>query len=101
MNNYTKQLQTELNYSQCMPIFEIPVIDKNGETDYISCDVFFEGNSLVARRDGVTTKEQNSKFIASTRLVVDNCFSLDDHLQTLHEMVIDDISNGNLYTLGE
>lgn len=102
MNNYTKQLQTELNNSQCMPIFEIPVIDYiNGDIDYINCDIYFEGNSLIAQREGVSIKEQKSKYIASTKLVVDSCFSLDEHLQELHEMVIDDIDQGGLYTLNE
>ena len=101
MNKYTKQLQAELLASPCLPLFEIVVIDNNGKTDYISCDIFFQGNSLTAQRDAVSTKEQSSKFIASTRLVVDNCFSLDEHLQELHDMVLNDISNGNLYQLGE
>ena len=98
MDNYTKQLQQELNDSEAMPYFEIAVT-REGEGDWIGCEVFFEGNSLVAQRVGVSTKEEDSKYIASDRIVVDSCLTLDEHLQDLHEAVCDSIREGDLYTL--
>ena len=100
MNNYTKQLQQELDESGSLPYFEIAVT-REGEGDWIACEVFFKGNSLVAQREGVSTKEEDSKYIASNRIVVDSCFTLDEHLQDLHEAVCDSIRDGDLYTLAD
>ena len=83
-----------------LPYFEIAVT-REGEGDWIACEVFFKGNSLVAQREGVSTKEENSKYIASNRIVVDSCLTLDEHLQDLHEAVRDSIRDGDLYTLAD
>lgn len=101
MNNYTKQLANELSNSDKMPLFEISVVNADGEHDWITCDIFIEGNSIIAQRDAVSTEEQRSRYIASDRLVVDSCLSLDAHLQALHEAVLDSINNGDLWTLAE
>jgi hypothetical protein len=104
MNNYTKKLETELLESDLMQ-FEIKVININmasndyATTDHILCDVYFQGNSIIAERDPVSEKEKRSKYIASTRLVVDNCYGLDSHLQSLYEMILDDIMSGDMYEL--
>ena len=100
MNNYTKQLQQELDESGSLPYFEIAVT-REGEGDWIACEVFFQGNSLVAQREGVSTKEEDSKYIASNRIVVDSCLTLDEHLQDLYEAVCDSIRDGDLYTLAD
>ena len=100
MNNYTKQLQQELESSGSLPYFEIAVTQE-GEGDWIACEIFFEGNSIVAQREAVSTKEEKSKYIASNRLVVDSVFTLDEHLQELHENVCDSIREGDLYTLAD
>jgi hypothetical protein len=99
MNNYTKQLQQELLDSKCLPMFEIAVHTSSGEDEWITCDIFMKGNSIIAQREAVSTKELKSKFIASSRLVIDKCFGLDSHLQTLHEIITDDINNGDLFTV--
>jgi hypothetical protein len=100
MNNYTKQLQQELEFSSAMPYFEISVT-RDGEPDWIECRVFFKGNSLVAQREAVSSKEENSKYLASDRIVVNSALTLDEHLQELHEEVINSIVGGNLYTLAQ
>jgi hypothetical protein len=97
MNNHTKELKRELEDSRAMPIFEIEVVDLSGEKDYVTCDISFQGNSIIAQRDGVSTKERASKFIANNRMVVDTSFSLDEHLQALHEMVLESIDDGDLF----
>ena len=53
MNDYTKELQGELNDSGKIPMFEIEVIDSDLAREWISCDVYFQGNSIVAERDAV------------------------------------------------
>jgi len=100
MNNYTKQLQQELEDITTTPYFEVPVT-RDGEPDWIVCDVFFQGNSLLVHRDAVSTQEENSKYIASDSIVVDSCFTLDEHLQDLHEAVFNSILEGDLYTLAQ
>lgn len=95
-------MQTELNNSGKMPIFEIPVIDiRTDEREYISCDISFQGNSLVAQRIGLTRKEEKSKKIATTKIVVDDCFSLDENLQELYTACCEDILDSEFYQLSE
>ena len=101
MNNYTKQLSNELDNCGFLSMFEISVVNTDGEHDWITCDISFIGNSIVAQRDEVSVKEQRSLFIASDRVVVDTCLSLDAHLQALHESVLESINNGDLWTLAE
>ena len=82
-------------------MFEISVIDADGKHDWVICDIFFKGNSIVAQRDSVSKREQRSRYIASDRVVVDTCLSLDQHLKALLEEVLDSIDNGDLWTLAE
>ena len=100
MNNYTKQLQQELEGASAMPYFEISVT-QDGEPEWVGCEVFFKGNRLVAQRVGVSTQEDNSKYIAQDSVVVDSALTLDEHLQELHEEVINSIVEGDLYTLAQ
>ena len=99
MNNYTKKLQDELNNSQLTPMFEIEVHDEHGQIDYITCNIYFEGNSIVAERDAVSLAEETSRYIPATRLIVDDCFALAENLQDLYEAVVSDIEEGEFYEL--
>ena len=99
MNNYTKQLQDELNNCQLTPMFEIEVHDEHGQIDYITCNIYFEGTSIVAERDAVSLAEETSRYIPATRLVVADHFGLDENLQDLHEAVLQDIEAGEFYEL--
>jgi hypothetical protein len=101
MNNYTKKLQNELNESSDLlePCFETVVINAKGETYFIVCEVFFEGNSIIAERDPVSLKEKKSQKTACNRLVVDDSLSLDEHLQELYSLVIDSINEGGIFTI--
>ena len=101
MDNYSAQLADQLAASILMPIFEIEVTNSDGDTDWISCDIFIQDNSLVAERDSVSSKEEKSGFIASTKVAIDACFSLDEHIQALYEDVIRDIIAGDLFDLAE
>ena len=46
MNKYTQALQSQLNNCGSAAVFEFEVIDEEGETDFITCDVYFKGNSI-------------------------------------------------------
>lgn len=90
--------QVELNNSRLLPIFEIPVIDKNGNEDFIVCEISVKDNQLIAQRDVVSTAEQKSKYIAKSAIDIDSdCFTLDEHLQDLHAEVCNDILFGDLF----
>ena len=100
MNKYVEQLQDELESSESLPYFEISVT-RDGKEDWITCHLFFKGNSLIAERASVSTKEENSKYIASDRMTVDSCLTLDEHLQEMYEKVCASIQEGDLYTLAQ
>jgi hypothetical protein len=99
MKAIIKAMKTELETSDRMPIFEIAVTDRTGLPEYVMCDISIKGNSLIAQRDAVTTKEQRSKKIATTRREIDTIFSLDENLQSLYEDIICEIIEGDLYDL--
>tara|TARA_B100000768_G_scaffold33905_1_gene32440 strand:- start:815 stop:1117 length:303 start_codon:yes stop_codon:yes gene_type:complete len=94
--------QQQLNESPCIPIFEIEVIDKAADADYIICEISVIGDQLVAQRDAVSKKEENSRYIAKSVIDIDSdCFSLDEHLQDLYAEVSNDILFGDLYDLAK
>jgi len=97
MNNYTKQLQQELLDYRDLSIFEIAVHTSGGDSEWITCDIFIQGNSIIAQREAVSTKELKSKFIASSKLVIDSSLSLYSHLQALYAQVTNDIDEGGLF----
>jgi len=99
MNKYTQQLQKELNSCGKEPEFEIEVLDKQGEQDFISCEIYFRGNSIIAERVAVSEREEKSEFVACDKLKVDEAFSLDEHLQELFDIVIDSINQGGLFSV--
>lgn len=101
MDNYTKQLADELSNSGKMPMFEVSVVNDDGEHDWITCDIFIEGDSIIAVRDNVSKHERDSIRLGVNKMPIDSCLSLDEHLQALHEAVLDSINNGDLWTLAE
>ena len=67
--------QQQLNDSPVMPIFEIEVIDKAGNADYIICEISVRGDQLIAQREAVSKKEENSAYIANSSIDIDSdCF---------------------------
>jgi len=94
--------QEQLNESALVPIFEVKVIDKAGNADYIICEVSVRGDQLIAQRDAVSKKEENSAYIAKSAIDIDeDCFSLDEHLQDLSVEVYNDILFGDLYDIAK
>jgi len=99
---FVSDLQEELNNSSSLPIFEIEVVSsKTGEKDWISCDIYFKGNSICASRIRVSSKELKSKYVAYSRVVCDSFYSLDQHIESLYDQVLQDIDDGDLYLIGE
>jgi len=93
-------MEKQLQDSNLLPIFEIEVMDKRtNEKDYVLIDVFFRGNSLVGQRVGFTVKEERSKKIANTTILVDTDFDLDKNLQALYDAVISDIIDSEFFEL--
>lgn len=94
------QFENSFNAIELDKIFEIEVIDKRtNEKDYIICDIEIQGTKLVAQRIGVTLKEEKSKFIATTKIVIDPDFSVDENLQELYSAIISDIIDSEFFEL--
>ena len=96
---HTKKLQAELNESDCVPIFEVEIATEAGDKDWLECNVYFLGNSIVAERGSVSTAEEKSVYIPKSAVVVDPAFSLDAHLEWLLEEVQQDVIDGDFYDL--
>ena len=98
MINFIQELQNELDDINRMPIFEFEVINtQSGLTDFITCDVSFQGKSIVAQRYGVTLSELNSKFIAADKVVAYKGDTLDSLLEALREAVYYSIFDSSLF----
>ena len=82
--------------------FEVPVIDKRtNKSDYVVFDIFIAGKSFIAQHVGLTAKQERSKKIACTKVVIDPDFSLDGNLQELYSACLDAIMDSDFYELTE
>ena len=94
--------QQQLNDSPLIPVFEVEVTDQDGQADYIICEISVRGNQLIAQREAVSKKEENSAYIANSSIDIDaEVFSLDEHLQALYDEIWHDIECGDLYDLAQ
>ena len=95
-----KELKSEFDAITKERVFEIEVIDKrSNEPDYILFDIAIEKNTLFAQHISLTAREERSKKIAFKKVVLDDCFSLDENLQELFEVCNEAIINGDFYEL--
>jgi hypothetical protein len=94
---HAKNLQDQLSSCGKLPMFEIEVTDTDGNQEFVTCDISINGGQMIAIRDAVSTSELESDKIASNSIDIDECFSLDDHLQSLHESIVCSILGGDLY----
>jgi hypothetical protein len=100
MNANVKNLVSEFNNSDLLKMFEIEVINnRTHETDYIIFNISIEKNTLYATHESLTTKQEKSKKIAFVKVVLDNCFSLDENLQSLYDECITAILDSEFFTL--
>lgn len=95
-----KDLKTEFQNTDKIPMFEIPVIDnRTNEEDYIIFDISIHKDTLRAEHVGLTEEEENSDFVAFKDVDLDDCFSLDYHLQELYSICTEAICNSDFYSL--
>lgn len=87
------------NEFSTIPVFEIEVTDKEGQTDYVTCWITTKSDQLIAHRNAVSKSEEVSIYVAKTVVDIDDCFSLDEYLQDLFAEVNNDIVAGDLYNL--
>jgi len=87
MNN--SELKTEFDNMRCMPMFELEIVNNEGGPDYLivnlSCDdkgIYF---SFDTDNKPVFFDGEIEEVGASYLLPWDDCFSLDEHLQTIDE----------------
>ena len=94
------EFEKEWDAVTLMKLFEEEVIDKRtGEQDWIIFDISIQGRSFVAQHVALTVKQEKSRKIATTKIVIDPDFSLDKNLQELHSACIDAILYSDFYEL--
>jgi hypothetical protein len=99
-----KQFTKDLINSGKITCFEIAVIDKRtNEEDYIIFDIEIpvSKGKLRASHVGLTEQEEQSEKIAFKSVDVNECFSLDEHLQELHGECAEAVCNSDFYELAE
>jgi hypothetical protein len=98
----TEQFSTELRESNLIPMFEIPVLNlREAEEDYIIFDIFAQDGKLIAQHEPLNNEEEKSDKIASKVVELDGCFSLDEHLQSLHEECTQAITDSDWFELSD
>ena len=58
------EFKKEFNNIDLLKLFEVEVINRNGERDYIIFDVEIRGKKLIASHEPLTKKEEENKYIA-------------------------------------
>ena len=83
-------------------MFEIEVINQEtSEKDFIIFDIEIQKNTLCASHVGLTRKEEKSQKIAFKKIALDPFYSLDHHLNELHDICINAILQSDFYILTE
>ena len=97
-----KELKEEFKNCNKETIFEISVTDNRERTsDYIVFEISIQDNKLVAQHVGLTKEEEESDKIAFKSVELDECFTLDEHLQELHQECTEAIINSELFELND
>jgi len=97
-----ENLIEEFKLIEKMKLFEIEVFNKSEEeNEFITFDISIdeENNTLVAQHVAMSEEEENSDKIAFKSVDLDDCFSIDEHLQELHSTCIEGIMNSEFYDL--
>ena len=93
-------IQTQFEECDKIKLFEIAVINnRTNKEEYIIFDILIEENKFIATHEATTHEEQESNKIAFVEVKIDPLFSLDEHLQELHEECIYKIINSDFFTL--
>lgn len=93
-------LKVEFSEVTKIKIFEIEVFNtRTKEPDYVTFEIFIEGNEFIAQHEALSLAQENSKTIAFVSRPLDEDFSLDENLQELHENCIEVIQNNEFFNL--
>ena len=79
--------------SDKIKIFEIEVL-KDEDLDILVCFISIDKKKLIARHEGILNEEDTS-----TKINLDTIFSLDEHLQTLYQMITDKINDSLFFEI--
>lgn len=102
MKKSIQEMQEQLINSGLINIFEMEVTDtRTNEIDWVTFDISIQGHSLVGQHIPLNDKENRSKKIAHKSIVIDDCFSLDENLQELHEECTTAINESEYFNLKE
>jgi hypothetical protein len=105
IENFFNELEEDTiqkQFEECdkTKIFEIEVIDnKTNKNEYIIFNISIEENKFIATHEATTHAEERSNKIAFVEVEINPLFSLDEHLQELHEECIYKIINSDFFTL--
>ena len=94
----------EQQFSECKKImaFELMVLNKRtDEIEYLLFNLTISNNEIRANRVPLTEGEESGFFITYERVVIEENFSLDQHLQALYERCVDAIIASPFYALAE
>lgn len=95
-----EDLIKEFNECTKIMVFEIEVQNiRTQEKDYVLFDLEIRDSEIIATHEALTTEEQESNRIAFKSIQLDEVFSLDEHLQELHEECIIAILESDFFTL--
>lgn len=98
--NTLKTLKENFNNITNLHIFEIEVINKKTqENEYIIFDIELQKNTLFASHESLNSKQEKSKKISFVKVVLNDCFSLDENLQELYEECINAILESEFFEL--
>ena len=93
-----KDIKREWEACTKIKIFEIKVLDKRTNSlEWLTFDIDIVGRSFIAKHVALTKKQEKSKLVATTKLVIDSAFSLDDNLHNLYCACVDAISASEFY----
>ena len=94
----------EQQFNGCKKImaFEFMVLNKRtDEIEYLLFNLTISNNEIRANRVALTEGEESGFFITYERVVIEENFSLDEHLQALYQRCIDSICASPFYALAE
>ena len=97
-----KKLLKEWNDLTLLRIFEIQVVNvETREDDYIIFDIKLDPNHkvLYAEHIGLSTEQEQSEYVATTSVDIDEDFSLTHHLNELYDACVCGIVGGDLWEL--
>lgn len=91
-------LKKEFKDCQKIKIFEIAVINNN-LSEYITFDISIENDTLTATGESLSLEDYKANKCSVLSVELDDCFSLDEHLQSLYELCTTAIIDSPFYTL--